>query len=98
MSLKKNFGSTPSLKAKGKMPITGGNEFDNAQAGSTSTEKNKGGRPAFNPTNEQRVIVKSLAMVGVNREGIAEGIGIDADTLRKHFPEELRDARTHLLA
>ena len=47
-------------------------------------------RPQLNPTEEQRLIVKSMAAVGVPHEDIARKLGIrSAKTLRKHFREEL---------
>lgn len=56
------------------------------------TEKNKGGRPAFQPTAEQRKIVHSLASVGVTHPQIADVIGIGEVTLRKYFRAELDNA------
>ena len=47
-------------------------------------------RPMINPTAEQRLLVKSLAGVGVKHEDIARKVGIRSPkTLRKHFREEL---------
>lgn len=50
--------------------------------------KKKVGRPQFEPTDEQRKMVKTLAGVGVPQEQIAAIIGITDDTLRKHFEVE----------
>jgi hypothetical protein len=55
------------------------------------------GRPPFQPTDEQRKIVSMCAAVGITQEDIARIIvtgGIDADTLAKHFREELDVAAT----
>lgn len=55
-------------------------------------KKNKGGRPAFKPTDEQRQRVSQWAAVGLPHEQIARGIvrgGISVPTLKKHFAEEL---------
>lgn len=47
-------------------------------------------RPKLNPTDEQRLLVKNLAAVGVRQEQIARKIGIrSAKTVRKYFREEL---------
>ena len=46
-------------------------------------------RPRFEPTGEQRRLVKSLAAYGTRQEAIAEVVGVTAKTLRKHFRKEL---------
>ena len=47
-------------------------------------------RPAFNPTDEQRRMVKSMSAVGIQQEQIALVLGCRSPkTLRKHFREEL---------
>src|SRR5215471_16857919 len=46
-------------------------------------------RKPFNPSDEQRRLVKSMAAIGIPHEDIARKIGITAKTLRKHFSEEL---------
>lgn len=50
----------------------------------------------FVPTDDERKAVSQMAAVGITHEQIAmvvrEG-GIDADTLKKHFKEELRTSR-----
>ena len=43
----------------------------------------------FDPTDEQRRIVRALAAVGVPQEAIANHLEIDAKTLRKHLRREL---------
>lgn len=49
------------------------------------------GRPAFRPSIEQRQTVEEMKFCGDSDEVIARAIGIDADTLRKHFADELLD-------
>lgn len=50
---------------------------------------NLGGRPAFEPTDEQRRTVTDMAAVGITQEQIALYLDIDDNTLRKHFRREL---------
>ncbi|MES2294414.1 MAG: hypothetical protein V4527_14010 [Pseudomonadota bacterium] len=73
-------------------------ESDSSEKMIPTDLKKKGGRPAFAPTSDQRGLAKALTMVGLSRARIAEAIGIDPDTLAKHFSAELRDGTTHLLA
>ncbi len=47
------------------------------------------GRPAFKPSPEQIVIVQNLARFGVPQNDIAQSLGINAQTLRKHFRQQL---------
>ena len=47
------------------------------------------GRPAYLPTDKDRRIAEALAGWAIPQERIARVIGIDAKTLRKHFPDEL---------
>ena len=53
------------------------------------------GRPAFRPTDEQRALVEQVAGYGLPEAQIAAlvCIDIDADTLRKHFKQELAQGR-----
>ena len=55
----------------------------------------KVGRPAFKPTDAERKLVEQMCAVGIPHEQIAMVIrgGIDADTLKKHFKDELREAK-----
>jgi transposase len=47
-------------------------------------------RPKFNPTEEQRRLVKSLSACGVTQEQIARRLGLrSTKTLRKHFRKVL---------
>lgn len=57
--------------------------------------KRRGGRPPFEPTEEQRKQVQSLAGFGLKHSQIAavilnkKGKGISEDTLQKYFRQEL---------
>lgn len=52
-------------------------------------------RPRFNPTSEQRSMVKAMAAVGIRHEEIARKVGIHSPkTLRKHFRAELDESAT----
>lgn len=62
------------------------------------TEKPKGrkqpgkpGRPEYRPTVEQRRTVEEMKFCGESDNTIARALGIDPDTLRKHFADELAD-------
>lgn len=48
------------------------------------------GRPPYKPTDKDRRTVKAMAAFGVPEDDIAETLGIDAKTLRKHLWQELR--------
>ena len=50
------------------------------------------GRPAFEPTDEQRKLVRDLSAYGIPQEDIARFLGIHHNTLRKHFRDELDKA------
>jgi len=54
---------------------------------------NKGGRPEFQPTDEQRERVADMVAVGITYEQIAAVIGIAEGTLTKHFAHELATAK-----
>ena len=51
--------------------------------------------PMFVPTDDERQLVEQMAAVGIPHEQIAAVVrkGIDADTLKKHFKDELREAK-----
>ena len=58
------------------------------------------GRPAFVPTDDDRNLVRKLAGYGLTHDEISAVIinpqtdrGLDDDTLRKHFPDELREGK-----
>lgn len=52
-------------------------------------EINKGGRPSFEPTEEQRRIVNIMAAGGFQQQAIADSLDICKHTLLKHFRKEL---------
>jgi hypothetical protein len=47
------------------------------------------GRKSFEPTEQQRRMVESLAGFGMQQDSIARLVDIDPKTLRKHFRREL---------
>lgn len=53
------------------------------------TERDKGGRPPFEPTAAQRRQVAISAGGGMSHEDIALALGIARNTLEKHFQGEL---------
>lgn len=60
----------------------------------TTQDKNKGGRPLFEPTPEQRKRVLTMVGVGISHAEIClvvthNGKPLSLKTLRKHFREEL---------
>jgi hypothetical protein len=52
-----------------------------------------GGRPPHEPTRERQNTVQVMHSNGIPLRIIAKTIGIDIKTLRKHYRDELRDAR-----
>lgn len=57
----------------------------------TPKRPSRGGRPAFRATIEQRRTVEEMKFCGESDATIARALGIDPDTLRKHFADELAD-------
>lgn len=55
----------------------------------TEQREHTGGIPAHEPTQAQRELVKLHATIGTRQDVIADIIGIDDKTLRKHYREEL---------
>lgn len=51
----------------------------------------KGGRPSYRASLEDRQTVEEMKFCGESENVIARALGIDPDTLRKHFPDELAD-------
>lgn len=51
--------------------------------------EHRGGMPMHEPTHAERELVKLHATVGTPQSVIADIIGIDDKTLRKHYREEL---------
>lgn len=54
-----------------------------------NSEKRKPGRPAYEPSDKERLQVKTLAGMGVRDYEIAKVIGLSEPTMRKHFAHEL---------
>lgn len=52
-------------------------------------EKRKRGRPAYKPTAAQRRSVEQMRACGEASATIARALGIDIDTLNKHFADEI---------
>jgi hypothetical protein len=50
-------------------------------------------RPEYEPTADQRALVESAAAFGVTQADIAEQLGIQEKTLRKHFRRELNGGK-----
>lgn len=55
------------------------------------------GRPAHKPSKNTIDIVTDMARIGFRRHVIAERIGIDVDTLEKHYSEILASAKQDML-
>lgn len=53
------------------------------------------GRPAFKPTAAMRRTVEQMKFCGESENTIARALGIDPDTLRKHFVDELANGHAH---
>ena len=53
--------------------------------------RNGAGRPSYRPSIEQRQTVEEMKFCGEAEDVIARAVGIDVDTLRKHFEAELAD-------
>ena len=62
--------------------------------GGNVPEKNKGGRPPHEPTEELRKKVSNLAKLGFNQIYISNACGFSPDTLQKYYQKEYRDSRT----
>lgn len=56
------------------------------------------GRPEYDPTPEEQLAVRALARSGHTHPEIAEELGIDGDTLRKHFGDELERGESMAVA
>lgn len=52
-------------------------------------ERKQMGRPHFKPTRAQRTSVERMRAVGDALDTIARALGIDRNTLSKHFAEEI---------
>lgn len=56
--------------------------------------KKAAGRPEFTPTDEQRQNVEILIAGGMGLDEVAHAIGVAENTLKKHFPQEIKVARS----
>lgn len=63
----------------------------------TKTEKTGVGRKPFEPTQQERRMVEELSGYGLPQEQIAALVrdGIDDETLRKHFKDEILTGRAN---
>jgi len=55
----------------------------------TAQPKRRGGRPPFKPTAKQRESVQIAIACGMTHRQIASCVGIDVNTLEKHFRVEI---------
>ena len=63
-----------------------------------AVKKNKGGRPAYKPTDEQRELVKAWFALGLTQEFVVKKLGIDAKTFTKHFQYEAEHGKDEIHA
>ena len=63
----------------------------------STTTTRKRGRPPFKPNDEQREMVRVWIMAGCSQQTIAKAMGINPDTLKKHFSEEIDDGKDFVL-
>jgi hypothetical protein len=63
-----------------------------------ATIKRGVGRPAYDPDDDERALVMRLARVGLRQAEIANLVGVDETTLRKHFGVELETAHGKAVA
>lgn len=56
------------------------------------------GRPAWEPTSEQRFLVRLMMTAGYTQERIAEHLNITRPTLRKYCRKELKDGKAQVLS
>lgn len=59
-------------------------------------EKNKGGRPPYEPTDQIRAVVSVMYAGGINKESIADAIGITTETMNKYYHAELASSKCKL--
>lgn len=50
----------------------------------------------FRPTDKEREVVEALISFGHSHVAVADYLDMDADTLKKHFPDELKKGKTRL--
>ena len=58
--------------------------------------RDRRGRPSYAKTKENQMFVAARAAAGWSHERIATDMGIDDDTLRKHFSGELQNGRVYV--
>jgi hypothetical protein len=58
--------------------------------------RDRRGRPSYAKTKENQQFVAARAAAGWSHERIAADMGIDDDTLRKHFSGELQNGRVYI--
>lgn len=66
---------------------------DHDEPDAQEATRNKGGRPEHEVTQRNRTLVQVMHAHGIPHHIIAYSLGITANTLRKHYREDLRDAR-----
>ena len=71
---------------------------NSTKTGEKPPTKRRRGAPAFEPTQEQRYSVELMAGIGIPQTDIASALGITDNTLRKYFPDELKNGRTRTIA
>lgn len=62
------------------------------------TEKDLGGRPPHQPTEQSRLIVKELFAAGITKARIAERFDLNEKTLNKHYRAELEENKESMAA
>lgn len=58
--------------------------------------RDRRGRPSYAKTKENQQFVAARAAAGWSHQRIAADMGIDDDTLRKHFSGELQNGRVYI--
>lgn len=64
----------------------------------TSPQNKRRGRPRFEPTDEQRGMVRAYVECGYGEVDIARRIGVSEKTLRKHFAAQLEFAQMDFIS
>jgi len=52
------------------------------------------GRPAFDPTDKQRLQVEAMVRYGISQDEIAKTLGISKSSLIRHFRAEIETGTT----
>lgn len=58
--------------------------------------RDRRGRPSYKKDKENQTFVSARAAAGWTHKAIADNMGIDEKTLRKHFSRELTDGAIHI--